>query len=284
MQAILSPRRCAFVVWSAAVLAAAYLGLSQLYGAGAVRWVEASALKLDGITEFTRSPKVWAVYQDPAKALAGVTLEKKASTTLIDKVVKGTSAPSLRFEWKKTITIYDKKGFTAAQKQGFTVDQWIAADNPLKGLVMGFHCRGKENGQAYAVPFASMILMYPQIDAVRDAADLDDLASAKKGDLVLLRGKCFGKKSPRVWMEYLDGGRVKTVRLKVGKPYLYTDIKGNPGAVCMDQASTGLDSAVLVQLPAKLPTAWDYGVDHNIVLSNGHSINYLPFQIDADVE
>jgi hypothetical protein len=267
-----------------ATLAAAYLGLVQLYGAGAVRWVEASSMNLEGVTEFTRSPKVWAVYRDPIKDPDGVGKEKKASTTLIDKVIKGTPAASVRFEWKKTISLYDRKGLLAAQKQGLTLDRWIAADNPLKGLVMSFHCGGKENGQPYAASFANMMLMYPEIEVVRDVADQVDLTSAKKGDQVILRGKCFGKKSPRVWMEYLDGGRVKSVRLKVGKPYLYADVKGNPNAVCMDQVSAGLDSAVQVQLPAKLPEAWDYGVDHNIVLSNGHCVNYLPFQIDADVE
>lgn len=281
MQAILPSRRGGFIPLAAA-LAAACLGLVQLYGAGAVRWVEASALNVDGMTEFTSSPKVWAVYRDPIKDPEGVGATKKAPTILIDKVIKGTPVPSVRFEWKKTIALYNKKGFLAAQKNGQTVDQWIADGNPLKGLAMGFHCRGKANGKPYSGPFASMMLMYPQIDVVRDAADMNDLTSAPMGAQVILRGKCFGKKPPRVWMEYLDGGRVKVVRLKACTPYLYADIKGKPDAVCMDQASTGLDSAVLIQLPAKLPTAWDYGVDHNIVISNGHCINYVPFQIDEE--
>jgi hypothetical protein len=266
----------------ALAVAGACLGLAQAHGAGAVRTVTAESLAQEGMAEFTSTPKVWATYHDRLKDPDALGTPKKAATTVIDKVIKGQARGEVRFEWKKTIPIYNRKAYLAAQKAGVMTDEWLVGANAPAGMILDFHCAGKHNGQPYAVQFVKMTLMYPAITAVYDAANENQVFSVLPGAEIVLRGECFGKKPPKVWMEYQVGEAVRKVKLKVIKPYEYDDIvKNKLAAACMDQASAALDSAAKVLVPEKLPKGLEHGAEINLVISNGHAINVFPFQLDT---
>jgi hypothetical protein len=93
------------------------------------------------------------------------------------------------------------------------------------------------------------------------------VVNARPEDMVRLVGRYFGGKAPKVWLEYKTAaGAVKMKACKVVKPLFYPDRLGNPGKSCMD-VNNG-DSLVDILVP-KLPTTWDYGVPHNLVIDNG---------------
>lgn len=115
------------------------------------------------------------------------------------------------------------------------------------------------------------------------------ITDAGPAEVIYIDGVFFGKNPPKVFLEYpvyeKDGitvKQIKTLSLKVRKPYTYADYKGNAGKSCME-ISSGV-SRIAVAMPSKWPKKWHgYPPDvaHNIVIDNKVSKATIEFHIKA---
>jgi hypothetical protein len=201
---------------------------------------------------FSKRPKVWATYYDPIKDPLR-RKEKKTSAKVLTKILKGTTVASVDVEWKKKIRLYDLKAFKGEQKIGTSVVLWLA-NNPIRDLNVSLRASGKENKVPYADGIRTVALACPRLDAVRDAGDTVDVTDlvGREGQQLLLKGRWFGNKPPKVWLEYPPVGKIKpkALKLKVLKPYAF-DVNGKIGVSVMDLEDGA--SSMLVQLPDILP-------------------------------
>jgi hypothetical protein len=216
---------------------------------------------------FSKAPKVWATYHDPVKDPLGMKI-KKASAKVVTKILKGTTVASVDVEWKKKVRLYDLKAFKGEQKIGTSVVLWLE-NNPVRDLNVDLQASGKENKVPYADGIRTVALACPQLDAVRDAGDTTDVTdlAGREGQQLLLKGRWFGNKPPKVWLEYPLAGKLKALKLKAIKPYAF-DVNGKVGVSVMDNADGA--SEMLVQLPDVLPA--DIAA---IVIENGVGLDCL---------
>ncbi len=211
---------------------------------------------LPNVGNFRLKPTIYAVYRDPVKLLDG----KMAKAKILTKVDKTIGAGAVDCTWTRKIKLFNSKTFKTDQAAGQSAADWLAlAAGNQEPLTMDLRLDSKEagvddqslNDQAQLVP--------PEIAAVTPDVDADG------NDLLIITGRWFGLKKPKVSREYLDaktGLAIKQQKCKVLTPDLtYTDAKGKP--VCMDRANG--DSRVVVQVPAKDPG----GLNGVVVLDNG---------------
>jgi hypothetical protein len=217
---------------------------------------------------FTAKPKIIGYYVDPITKK-----DKKASAKVLDKPTVDNPLPTVAYEWKKNVALYSKVAFKAAYKVGT-----VAADQPLTqtALDIDLELISKQLDAPADIP--DITLNPPSITAVVDQAG-DPLAVAGPEDLVVLRGCYFGAKPPKVWLENLVNGVIKTKKLKVIKPLAYPSVVGKDDASCTDP-ETGI-SELTVQMPSKWPKDWGHAEDHNLVLDNGVGIATFPFGTEA---
>jgi uncharacterized repeat protein (TIGR02543 family) len=223
---------------------------------------EVDAANLDGLPppgRFLLQPKAYALHDLNGK------VGSKASVKVLDKVDKVNGTETVRCEWTKRLRLYDVKAFKAAEKGGIGAAEWITPTT-MRDLPMELHVVSKE-----AVPpdqdIQPLALAVPVIDDVRIGEP-----DAKGNPTIMIVGKWFGAKKPKVWREYTVPGKaegavvIKRQGLKVVKPTVdnteYRDSKGKPA--CMDPA-TG-ESKVIVLAPSKDPKGVPNGT---IVLDNG---------------
>jgi hypothetical protein len=237
---------------SAATLTA---GFAWYVTAGMIFPVDANDVDLPNAGSFRLKPAVYSVYTDPVKLLA----DKTAKAKVLSKVDKTNGIRAIDCEWTKKIKLFDSKIFKADQKDGASALDWLdpVEGNQPESLVMDLRLVSKEtadqslNDQALLAP--------PEIDNVMPDVDADG------NDILIITGRWFGTKKPKVWREYLDaktGVAIKQQKYKVLAPDLtYTNAKGKP--ICMDPA-TGA-SRVVVQIPVKVPD----GLNGTLVLDNG---------------
>jgi uncharacterized repeat protein (TIGR02543 family) len=201
---------------------------------------------------FSKAPKVWATYYDPIKDPLRAKV-KKAAAKVVTKILKGTTVASVNVEWKKKVRLYDAKGFKGEQKIGTGVVDWLGA-HPVWDLNMVLQAAGKENKVAYADGVRTVALACPRLDQVLDASDKSDVSDASDllpGGQILLKGRWFGVKPPKAWLEYRDANNaIKLLKLKAVKPYPF-DVKGKAGVSVMDVEDGA--SEMLLQLPEVLP-------------------------------
>lgn len=221
---------------------------------------------------FTVKPKVYGFYTDPIKGGA----PKRAAVKVLEKPDPAVPPPMLACEWKKKVTLYNKKNFTAAYKGNTRAMAFLIA-NPQAPLEFDLWLESKELGAPADIP--NNFLFPPQIAGVFDGITDDRIFSARVGDRIIVRGSFFGRKAPKAWLEYDFGGVIKKLKLKVVKPLHYADIKGNPDKNAMQPASGA--SWVVYQLPDKLPVGWIHGGamggTHNLVLDNGVGLAVTDF-------
>jgi len=205
------------------------------------------------LAEFSKSPKAWGQYHDRFKDPFAVGKPKKA-VAKVAKIAKGTTAASVEAEWRKKLRLYDAKAFKAGQKGGTGIVAWLE-DNPVRDLAVTLFASGKEPAVgAYLDELRPVALAGPTLDAVRDVTDTVDIADASElppGGQILIKGRWFGIKPPKAWLEYRDAAdAIKCLKLKAVKPHAF-DAYGKEDNSVMDP--TDGTSALVLQLPEVLP-------------------------------
>ena len=214
------------------------------------------------IDEFTKKPKIYAVYYDPVKALQ-LLKPKKAGVKVLSKVSIKAPLTAVAGEWTKKIRLYDVKAFVAERKLGTDAVTWLGAHR-IDPMPMPLRLKTKE-------PVVGIIEEEIRTVLLGSPEIADVVVSDDAGVTILtITGKYFGVKAPKVWLEYDDpagGTPLKTLKLKALKPTGdYLDNKGKPA--CMDP-ETG-DSKVIVVLPANLPKGVNAWTDITVLaLENG---------------
>jgi hypothetical protein len=222
---------------------------------GSVFEIDASDIEeLSVAGVFAVRPKVYATYDNPVTGKRG-----KASSKVLTKVSKLLTPKTIACEWTKKIRLYKKKDFRAAEIGGLGAAAWINEVNQ-HDLPMSLRLVSK-GVEDQSVKSLVLALAAPVIsDIVPGALD-------PKGNATLvITGRWFGTKKPKVWREYEWRGVIRHQTMKVVKPTVenspYLDSKLKPA--CMDPA-TGV-SKVIVVVPTKTPNGVLNGT---IVLENG---------------
>lgn len=212
---------------------------------------------------FPKKPKVYGLYDDPVKG----TEDKKANM----KVIYDSGNPeSVQCEWKKAVPLFNKKDIGKDQ----TTEDYISG--LTGGVISPVVCdlqalatdtAGNKNtydaGQCSIVP--------PIISHVYASDGTTEITSAGAGDTIIITGRYFGSKIPKVWLEYVKKGNVKPKKCKVDKNSLrFEDAKGKPSCMEVDAESADYGSSrISVILPSKWPNGWnDESTEHNIVIDN----------------
>jgi uncharacterized protein DUF1566/Big-like domain-containing protein/List-Bact-rpt repeat protein len=217
------------------------------------------------LTEFIKKPKIYAYYIDP-----NTNKDKKTSIKVSTKVpsTDGFAVTAVDCEWKRYIALYNKKELATANKEGTFTSTWLAS-NPLSLLICTLSVKTvlADGTKVDDTLSKTLILSPPEISSVEkwDGATLgsDDLQT---NSLIVIKGKYFGVKAPKVWLEYLNSkGQIKKQRATIDKVYKYDDIKGKANKSCMD-VNTG-DSEIRVKMPKKWWKEWTAG-SYDLVIDN----------------
>jgi hypothetical protein len=218
------------------------------------------------LVQLTRKPSVKGEYFDPIKD-PGQAKAKKATVKVVTAVSAKAPLPAVDCEWTKKTVLFNKSAHTAAYAAGQTMAEILAAD-PMFKLNHYLPVITTE-GVRYDVRLdKALLLVAPGLTDTTTVGGVP-VVNARPGDTVRLVGNWFGVKAPKVWLEYkTTAGKVKMKTCKMVKPLPYPDRLGNPGKSCMDLTSATGDSLVDVIIPT-LPTSWDHGVEHNLVIDNG---------------
>lgn len=222
-----------------------------------------------GLANFTKKPKIfgWRAWLDHGRDLV-----KSYSLKVRTKVpeVGGNPVLTVAAEWTKAIRLYDAKAFKAAYAARAGAAVWLG-DHPADPLAMEQRVYDPVT-KTTAVLADPLQLLPPAIIAIEDPGGNPLVAAAAEAELVV-KGEYFGKKPPKVWLEYEDAtGRIKQLKCKIIKPLAFLDAGGKPACMPPD---TGI-SELRAQLP-KLPSGWNHLVPHDLVLDNGVGIAVYPF-------
>jgi hypothetical protein len=213
------------------------------------------AAEVDGLpgNTFTATPKIYAVYTDPAKGVPG----KKATAKVLAKASAKAPATPLPCMWVKKIKLFKAKDFAVAQKGGESAVVWLAVPGNQHPLTMTLRLATKQAAPADQT-LGNAQLPPPEITGITPGPD-----DAKGNATLILDGRWFGTKKPKAWREYLNAkGEIKKQACKVLVPDgEFADTKGKPA--CMDPALGR--SQVMVILPSKDPG----GLNGILVIDNG---------------
>ena len=220
----------------------------------------------ESLEPFMKKPKITASYVDPIKKK-----EMRGALKVLTKVpsLNGATVTEIECEWKRSIFLYNKKTLALAYKTGSYTSTYLN-NNPLKTLICSLNVQAqKADGSKISVPLFNkkLILAAPEITDVEkwDGSALGTDPVQFNG-VIVLKGKYFGTKAPKAWLEYIDAkGKLKKQRLLVQKIFKYVDAKGKAGKSCMD-ITTG-DSEIRVQLPKKWWKGWTAG-SYDLVIDN----------------
>jgi len=205
-----------------------------------------------GQDNFPKAPKVYATYADPISGSS-----KKTALKVITKVTSPVDA--VDSEWEGQIMLFNKKLWNKAK----TYEENLAT-NPIEPLPTKLFASNIETSIV-------LTLVPPSINGVYMYGNA--IVSAKADDVIFVKGKYFGSKTPFIGLEYpvyqKDGKTIKEIKflsLKVVGSLSYPDAKGTPCQSCTN-IYTG-DSEFQVLMPSKWPKGWDHNVSHNIVIDN----------------
>ena len=212
-------------------------------------------------------PKLIATYIDPIKDPEGA----KPKTYNL-RTAKAGPEGGVNFEYRKAISLYDKKGLNVAYKAGISFDDAQIQKTSLQMKV--------NNGTA---DLDWNLLLRPPIIQVAKrytapGYDLNDTAPGHAtklhaGSIIQLVGRFFGTKKPKAWLEYLDAkGRVKRAKCQVLKYMPFPNGSGEANKSFMDvnpNSQTYGDSELMVRLTTHLPKDWDFTKSYKIMIDNG---------------
>jgi uncharacterized repeat protein (TIGR02543 family) len=215
------------------------------------------------IDQFTKKPKVFAIYYDPVKDLLRMK-PKKAGAKVLSKVGPKVPATTVGCEWAKKIRLYKAKDFLGERKLGVDAIAWLG-EHPIDMLPMPLRVKTKEPVVGIIEErIRTVLLTPPELGKI-------GISEGEAGAPVLtILGQWFGTRAPKVWLEYADpagGAALKVLKLKPLKPDgQYLNAKGKP--VFMDRYSG--ESKVVVALPTLPPKGVAAWTDITIlVIENG---------------
>lgn len=230
------------------------------------------------LTQFTHPPKIYGLYYDPIKDPKQVK-DKTPHARCLSNPTKKTPLTNVDFYWRKSISLYDKRDFRDAYRQGITCEDYLIA-NPIETLLVSIYLKTTEDRMVYDQNIRPFHMPPPAITAIRNQSDTANITQATLEKIFIIKGTFFSRnfqgKAPIVWLEYLDSrGQIKSQRLKVLMPLKYPNPKGKTEKSCMD-VNTG-DSEITVEMPSRWPRDWDQGADHNIVIDNSTGLATADF-------
>lgn len=225
-------------------------------------------------SQFTKKPTVIASYPDYLPLIkAG-----KASLKVLNKIsAKPPLADYADSEWGKVIKLCNTKSWDKKK---------TCAENLLAYPITPLNCpqvlvsvTDPEGNKLKNIVVGTAVLQPPFINKVANSFGAV-ITEAGAADIVYLEGLFFGKNAPKVSLEYpvyeKDGvtiKQIKTLSLKVQKPYDYANYNDEAGKSCME-VSSGI-SRIAVAMPSKWPKNWLFTqgtpaipVPHNIVIDN----------------
>ncbi|MCF6176546.1 MAG: glycosyl hydrolase family 8 [Victivallaceae bacterium] len=221
------------------------------------------------LSEFVDSLNVYASCFDPVKG-GDKKMKIKVLTDL--PAAGGSQVTEVVCEWQHNILLYDKRALQKANKAGTYTADWLI-NNPINNLSCYLRVQTcLADGTRFGDDLdKKLFITSPEIT---DIENLDGTilgtGSVQPGKVIVLKGKYFGYKPPKVWIEYLDKhNKIKKQQLKIKKVFKYKDPRGNEGKSCMNLL-TG-DSEIRIQMPSKWWRGWTGGpytliIDNNVGL------------------
>jgi Leucine Rich Repeat (LRR) protein/List-Bact-rpt repeat protein len=206
------------------------------------------------LTQFTKRPKVYVTYGT----------DKKAPLRVLTKISSRDIETDFDAYWTKPVYLYDRKLFRNAYKNGVQFKDFTGQSTYIK---MTMHVVTCEDGvKADTALERVFIFVPPEITSLEAASGETLVTPVSTEDTIVIKGKYFGNKAPKVWFEYTNAkGQIKMAKCKVLKPYAYADVKGKPAKSCMDK-TTGI-SEITVKMPKRWPKDWVHGTN-DIVIDN----------------
>jgi len=193
-----------------------------------------------GGAAFAKPPKLYGVFDNGKKAAM--------------KKVKTSTVTEFSGIWRKRFTLYDKKALKQGYKKYFQ-------SAPSQSAKITIRVKGVTDTKVKIdAPVQTVLLVPPVITAIEDLNG-NPITSAAPGDTIVITGKYFGNRKPKVGFE-IDG---KLYKCKIdSKSYIYANSKGK--MVIMNSLTA--ESYIKVILPTKHLVTGTYP----LILNNGIGI------------
>ncbi len=208
-----------------------------------------------GLLDIRRAKPILATHKAVAFRKNGVPVAKLSALTPGDQLTAEITVAPL---------FYDKKNLAAHYAAGGHVDTF----SQVEWIDMDLSVQISEVGAAPSKSIGELRLTRPELSSL---SSLDRLPATqlKAGQMLRLEGKYFGKKLPKVYLEYTVLGKTKTLDCTVLKYTPFPDASGKPALSCTDPVSGA--SAILVEMPKAWPKEWIHG-SNDLVLGNGSAL------------
>lgn len=220
---------------------------------------------------FTRRPRVYATYTDPISARV-----RSAYLTGLTAITATNTSATSSNEWRTNVCLYDRRAFSLAYRNGTKFKNFTGQVDSLTCTTLGV--KTYENATAIDDTLDYTVVIKPP--SINDVVSFDTTTHTAlgtagnklhKGSIILIRGKYFGSKVPKVWFEYTNSrGSIAMARCRVLRYMKYNDSKGNPNKSYMEgdeNVGTYGDSELKVQLPTRWPRDWVHGAN-DLVIDN----------------
>jgi endo-1,4-beta-D-glucanase Y len=226
----------------------------------------------DKLGVFHYNPKVSVLYTDNVKYK-----NKRVKAKVISKI-PDSGLESIDCEFKKAVYLYDKSLVKNANKAGDYTADWLK-NNPIQRMKcqinVYYYIESYDEDFDDIIP-KTLFLVSPVITSIEkpEGTPLGN-HTLNLNDEVTLKGKFFGVKQPKIYLEYFDSSKnqVKRVKLKINKLLPYPNAKGKEGKSCMD-INTG-DSKINFFMPKKWWKNYTPG-EYYIVIDNKTGLDTVP--------
>ena len=176
---------------------------------------------------FTREPKLYGEFIPIG--------DFKSICPRLTKISKNIPSEMFQAVWKKAVCLYDRQALKNANKSGVLTSLWLQ-DNPMPHQLVNLKIKTKN---PYGIVIEEYLdkkeLVPPVITGIfRENGD-KITSSINRGSVIWVKGLYFGKKAPKVSLEYRDAfDKINQLKLNVLKPLFYADAKGKPQKSCMN--------------------------------------------------
>lgn len=222
---------------------------------------------------FSSKPTFYGEYIDVTKRVI-----KKISMPLVKISYPASSVNPIL---NKMPYLYSKKDFNNLYKAGGSVIGWQGQDTSLQ-IALGFKGRLDTSPKIEREAGLSINLIPPMIfDIVKsDLKTSIRETTFRAGDFMILTGRAFGMKKPKVWIEMVSGTKTKKVPCQVVMPLPFAnpDGKAHKSATV---AETG-ESRISITLPKKFPSEFQYG-SCVLVIDSGAGLGAIKIKIEKSV-